>query len=609
MDALETVSDMEARQPGDTKGEQELHICIHPQCGACGQLFLPDDHIVALLFSDKKCLIYDACEFSVNGYAQQSEEGNHMFCKKPRCDLCLGAKESITMHTDCFHMCYEALKNDGRDLNKHDLKEGLRRLWLAATWRYAWRTMAPLKMPGHHTLTNPLPSMIQKICDFRRKFTPEIARLIQSYSSSSVLWRLCCAHQLIEELQSAESDKAVTCSLSKVLHWFRGSSPKFVENEQVLHPFVRLIMDSRGIKSIERIPESSANKAFYIPSHSSVFITELAEKLKTVEVEFQLGMSRLHIPKPSSISIWSAPVHTPNFLALKDIEDNAPYYTFPPLRFAAINLDPQYCTGISFFVKGQSILDIHGHSKNGLPALETFNFLRSTHKCKLLWIYIPMAAQDRISAIGVRRTALGRAPLSITLYLKSGQSVIGIPPKNLPTIEALHTLAEQRHPTLVYNIPYKDAIAIFEVGNTFRVITNRTRADEADEPHLPNACFSSAPLTDVRRAYVFTGDFKLCKGILIEYNSGLKKALGQCRLGLDSVQEYSEPFILSYATTPYVPKCNRFGTLSKSVYLSFDPQRHLYYHDKKLVWEHYPMKGQLSFWFTKHEVFLQVSQD
>ncbi|KAL6829733.1 hypothetical protein V8C40DRAFT_238296 [Trichoderma camerunense] len=59
-------------------------------------------------------------------------------------------------------------------------------------------------------------------------------------------------------------------------------------------------------------------------------------------------MSRLYVPKSSKISIWSAPI--PIRGILRCIQHHAPLHTsISSPRSVAINLDPSYCTGISFF--------------------------------------------------------------------------------------------------------------------------------------------------------------------------------------------------------------------------------------------------------------------
>lgn len=241
-----------------------------------------------VLFRNTTCLVYDACKFSAKGYAQQPETGNHTFYKIPDCPLTTGGEESITMHTDCFKLCHQAFRSYTSDSTYNgDIKESLRRLWLAATWRYAWKSMAPLKLPSHSALIDPSPSLISKLCGFKKEFLPEIAMLIQGYSQSSILWRIDAALQLAEELCLAKADEAITCSLSEVLCWSRNGSPRFVQDE-LADPFVCLIIDAQGIKSVDRVSELSATLAAQMSIHPNVLVIEPVEAIKSIEIEFKV---------------------------------------------------------------------------------------------------------------------------------------------------------------------------------------------------------------------------------------------------------------------------------------------------------------------------------
>lgn len=246
--------------------------------------------------------MYDACEFTAKGYAQQPKRGDYTLCKIPDCPLATGAEESITMHTDCFKLCHQAFKSYRRDSQYNgDPKEDFRRLWLAATWRYAWRSMAPLKLPSHSALTDPSPSLISKLFGFTKDFLPEIVSIIQSYSQSSILWRLDTTLQLAEELSFATADEAITCSLSEVQCWSRGGSPEFVQDE-LIDPFVCLIIDSRGIKSINRLSKLLATSAAQTPIHPNVLIIEPVETIKSIGIEFKVCVSYTCIALISSFT-------------------------------------------------------------------------------------------------------------------------------------------------------------------------------------------------------------------------------------------------------------------------------------------------------------------
>lgn len=247
-----------------------------------------------VLFRSTTCLVYDACKFTAKGYAQQPKRGDQTFYKIPDRPVTTGAEESITMHTDCFKLCHQAFKSYTHDSQYNgDIKEDMRRLWLVATWRYAWKSMAPLKLPSHNALTDPSPSLISKLCGFKREFLPEIAMLIQSYSQSSILWRLDATLQLAEELSFAKADEAITCSLSEVLCWSRNDTPRFVQDE-LAGPFVCLIIDAQGIRSIDRVSEQSATLAAQMSIHPNVLVVEPVEAIKSIDIEFRV--STLYIP-------------------------------------------------------------------------------------------------------------------------------------------------------------------------------------------------------------------------------------------------------------------------------------------------------------------------
>ncbi|KAH8129422.1 hypothetical protein LI328DRAFT_163056 [Trichoderma asperelloides] len=563
------------------------------------------------------CLVYNAYEFSASGYAQQSKTGDHVFYKIPDRPLDLGTEESITMHTDCFQLCHQAFKsyNYRRDSQYNGgHRRDFRRLWLAATWRYPWKGMAPLKLPSYSALADPSPSIISKLCGFKREFLPEIATLIQSYSRSSILWRFDATLQLAEELNfaTADEEEAITCALSEVLCWSRNGSPdgspKLVQDELV-DPFVCLIIDSRGIKSINRLSEHSATLAAQISIHPNLLIIEPVETVKSIDVEFRLGRSRLHLPMASSINVWSAPISMPNFLDIKNHGHAAASSMSLFSRFVATSLDPRHCTGISFFITGitgSKIVGIYGHGHRDLRHSETFEYMGSFHGCRLIWIYIPLAPNDKIKAIGVRRSAPLREPHSITLQMASGQYMIGIPPSKAPVYETLYTAAEEQHATLIHSSPCNSGASVIKADTNYEMIACGI---QSDVPPLPAACSSSASLENVLSISIFTDKLtKLCKGIMIEYNNGLKRALGQCRLGMDSVHRYQNPSSISYAST-YQPTCGKHKLSCKGVHVVFDSQNQLNVQDRELIWEHYEMRGQLYFWFTTHEVYLKVSQD
>lgn len=111
-------------------------------------------------------------------------------------------------------------------------------------------------------------------------------------------------------------------------------------------------------------------------------------------------MSRLQVPTSVNISIWNIP--SPH--ALPSLAHGTPLNKPLSGRFAALDLDPNHTTGISFFLNGNKIKAIHGHTKRGLQALQAFQYLRGFRGEFPDWIYIPITAKDKVIAISAVRT-------------------------------------------------------------------------------------------------------------------------------------------------------------------------------------------------------------
>ena len=66
-----------------------------------------------------------------------------------------------------------------------------------------------------------------------------------------------------------------------------------------------------------------------------------------------------------------------------------------------------------------------------------------------------------------------------------------------------------------------------------------------DRPQRPfpfhEAILSSAPLEGVVRARTFLRQDGLCRAILLEYSNGARRAIGDCRVGIDPVEIWNMP--------------------------------------------------------------------
>lgn len=186
----------------------------------------------------------------------------------------------MTVHADCLCLFRKTCS----------AKDKYKRLWIAGTSMYPWRDAVPLTLdPVLYAPTE----ILSSAAGFSKSLLPDMAGLIGGYLQlSHPLLRFCKVMQLAQYLRLAESGNAVTHPLCEVLSWSRGASPILVEQGQAVNPLMRLTIDSRGIKSIERLSEKleqSATMGLSLYSHA--YIVESVEQLSGVGVEFLVSLS------------------------------------------------------------------------------------------------------------------------------------------------------------------------------------------------------------------------------------------------------------------------------------------------------------------------------
>lgn len=155
---------------------------------------------------------------------------------------------------------------------------------------YPWRDAAPLILDP--VLYAPI-EIISSAAGFHKTLLPDVADLISDHLQlDHPLLRFCKVLQLAQYLSFAEFGNAVVHPLCEVLSWSRGTCPILVEQGQAVNPRVRLTLDSRGIKSIERVSDDLEESTLIDLSLSShAYIVESAEQLSGVGIEFQVSLS------------------------------------------------------------------------------------------------------------------------------------------------------------------------------------------------------------------------------------------------------------------------------------------------------------------------------
>ncbi|OPB38363.1 hypothetical protein A0O28_0014680 [Trichoderma guizhouense] len=477
--------------------------------------------------------------------------------------------------------------------------------------------MQPLRFPSSTTLAFPQPEIISQLCGFQKIFLPEVVRLIQSHSKSHIVWRYCSAIQLAQELGSAKAEAAVIYDVPKVLSWSRGCAPKLVQDESLAGSFIRFTIDHRGIKSIDRFSDVPASTVGEIPVSSCVFAVEPVEKLSNDRLEFELGLCRLQVPRKRQIIIWSIPnpLHLMHLLPSKDLDQ---YH-----RFAAVSLDPEYCTGISLFIASHLVHEIHAHSKRHSTHLEKFEYLRSMFDHEIVWIYIPLTAQDQITAIEIRKYVTEEErPHHFTIWTETGRFIVGCPQTREyqrsgpgtfswePAEGILYETGDTRRPlTLIHHVTSSGSMEFIGTDADKQTETTEPNIQRQDWP-LHRAFFSFASLEGVSDVHVFSDKLRnLCKGILFEYENGSKRTVGQCRLGWDRVQSWRKPPSMFYDSVSY-QITDPAGVLDpvrhKSVRVTFDSESDHVSEDGTFEKDFYPMRGCLNFWFLSNDVEIEI---
>lgn len=118
--------------------------------------------------------------------------------------------------------------------------------------------------------------------------------------------------------------------------------------------------------------------------------------------------------------------------------------------------------------------------------------------------------------------------------------------------------------------------------------------------------FASAPIQDIILAKVFYPEGgSSCRGLLFTYRNGAHRALGDCRLGVDPCQTYTDPrFLHTFAVSDRLTYPSIELQLVRVRFSDESTQD-----DEEEGWSCYKMKGRLHLWFTHEECKLDVVLD
>lgn len=323
--------------------------------------------------------------------------------------------------------------------------------------------------------------------------------------------------------------------------------------------------------------------------------------------------------------IWETP--TPPAWPACNMSINQEHLARKWPRLTVANLEG--ITGITFFLDYGSITGIHIHYPGETSALDTYNKLASSVGRCCVWNYVPIAKDDRVIGIGVRRDLT--MPFNLLIQTeKSGDIVVGSHNKAFKDNCFVHTAPLM----LVYQQPkWWDSakglsfVGTYSAGEPARKIGKRDFPVNRYEyspislhSSVETIYFSWAPLENVASAVIFRGrQDGVTRGVVLRYLNGGSRALGHVRVGVDLTEEVVLPigicYKVAYRYNPLLiadnhdedgePAKPMYRRTIHSVRVEFRTELE-HQHPSRELWSCEPMANILKFWSTVANTFCLV---
>ncbi|UKZ46823.1 hypothetical protein TrVGV298_001033 [Trichoderma virens] len=424
-------------------------------------------------------------------------------------------QESATLHSEC----YRIFRRNCPDA------DALRRLLLAAIWRSPWK-WAPKFGLNTNTDAASLAQLAATACHLPQlvSMPTELKRMVgqELLTQPSVLIRYHSTMSLAADSSRRPYDEQASMSISKAASWERGQGPSGEIED--LPPIIRITIDCQGVKRIERFAQRP--EWDFRQSDTELYIMESQEALANVQVQFQSGLARLNYlgdGEATCLLPWDTP--TPpaqeDLLAVRGRSANSSKV----VRFSTI--DVSKITGITFFLnyKIRFLLAqanrpnfwIHAHTPKAPSAISTFEYLYHTNRSGIMY-YVPFPSSDRLTFFGVRNVRFPAYFQVLLRFEKAGDYVVGFESPQFPDCDD----------------------TVWPADDQLQFICGQTLSGKTDAAQ--SAFMSMAPLEHVVGIRLFAEvDSIISQGLLLEYENGAQRSLGECRVGIDTERAYANP--------------------------------------------------------------------
>lgn len=183
-------------------------------------------------------------------------------------------------------------------------EDALDRLWIAVA-RRSWRGAPNLQLDCDTKLAADL--VYEKADKYGipglRLLPPELIRMIRDHFESGTFWRYISVVSFGRELSAISRDSNLpspitSIPLCNISAWSRGREPTLLQSPD-RPPIIRLTIDYRGIRQIERLPRWPSCQ--YWRSNNMAFAIQEESQLRTVTTQVKVvAFSNKLIPRSNA---------------------------------------------------------------------------------------------------------------------------------------------------------------------------------------------------------------------------------------------------------------------------------------------------------------------
>ncbi|KAH8907737.1 hypothetical protein BR93DRAFT_944718 [Coniochaeta sp. PMI_546] len=574
------------------------HLGLLPRCGICADIVFRHERVIALFGNrDSTSYLGHTRPFAFpEGVHTTTRVDGRLLCRDHDCIRCAASPEFAPIHFDCFEIF--------RQQCSVNISDALDRLWILAAWRNPWRGAYPI----HFSVPAGNSARLRTISSFsglpRLSILPsELLEMIRQYSRHSLLWRCVPVLELADYISAITYQPLLKILLPELLFWERGRNFELVKGSRSTPSTLRLTIDSAGISKLERLPRPPVYSGEY--TSRVAFIVQDEASVSRIMAHLKDGQLRLEIPTGSeALPIWNTPAPPSLTLCRAFPGHLTGCHLIHTVEMSKIS-------GITFLFGQGRLFGIHIHRSEESCAMETFarRSLYDRFWGGIVWIYLPISRYDPVLVLGFREGRYTRHQHVLVRTELIGDVIVGLQTTGHVKDRSLVASAPV---TMVYGEPLE--------GRSIRFDALSSQSSKPGCPPLPfrledpgpcpleYAYFSWAPLRDVASTLAFYDrDSGFCRGIVLHYENGGCRAVGQCRLQVDPAESVARPVRLYFQATSYTLP---WTPMIYKVRVKFKQDVRDKCIDKDVEgWESQPMQGMVRFWFTGASSFMDVVQN